>query len=63
MAPVRLQKVEEKNNSQRLESFLLTHAHFLIPIGICVFAIGLASLCGICAVESGMLRNFLANGV
>ncbi|WP_296882248.1 hypothetical protein [uncultured Methanobrevibacter sp.] len=67
MTQVRLQKVEEKTFMNRLESFLIRNARFVLPLGIVtaliLFAITMSLLCGICAVESGALRNFIASGV
>jgi len=67
MEPVRLGKIEEKTFQDTLESFAIKYAYILFPLCIIValilFGLLISQLCGICAVESGALRNFLATGV
>lgn len=67
MSPVRLAKHEEKTVWDKVDDFALSHANILLPaamITLIVLIVGLCySICGLCAVESGMLRNFLARGV
>lgn len=65
--PVRLNKVEDKTVWDKVDDFALSHANIFFPLSIVILiflCIGLCySVCGVCAVESGMLRNFLIRGV
>lgn len=67
MDPVRLQKVDEKTFHDTLESFAIRYAYILFPLcivaALILFGLLIFTVCGICAVESGALRNFIANGV
>ena len=65
--PVRLAKKENLSFNDRLDNFAKQYAQFIVMALIMILFFLIAFLfikmCGICAVESGMLRNFLNGGV
>lgn len=50
-----------------IDDFALDHADIFLPLAIIILLLLFVGLCftisGVCAVESGMLRNFLNGGV
>lgn len=62
-APVRLSKKTENTVMERIDAWAMAHANILLPLGIIVGIILFVELCyvvcGLAAVESGMMRNFL----
>lgn len=66
-APVRLSKKTENTVMERIDAWAMAHANILLPAAMITLLVLIAGLCysvvGLCAVESGMLRNFLARGV
>ena len=69
MSPVRLTNTQKEDDCvwDKVDDFALSHANIILPaamITLLLLIVGLCySICGLCAVESGMLRNFLAGGV
>lgn len=69
MSPVRLQKVEENNTSfiDLVLAWAIDHPNvtfLLFFIGLAgVIAVLFNVLYGMCTIESGVMRNFLAGGV
>ena len=63
--PVRLHK--QKTVSEKIDDFALKHADIIMPacliLGMVIFVWLCFNIVGVCAVESGGLRNFLAGGV
>ena len=61
-SPARLHKVEE-TTMNKIERFFLNHARILLPLcivlGLALFLIICYALCGISAVESGAMRNYM----
>ena len=66
-APVRLNKKTENKVLDRIDAWAIAHANILMPlclVTLVLLTVGLIyAVTGLCAVESGMLRNFLARGV
>lgn len=58
---------ENEGVMDKIDAWAIAHANILMPLSIVtlfiLFALLCAKLCGLAAVESGMLRNFLAGGV
>ena len=66
--PARLDRINEpKSTMERIDDFALAYAYIILPLCLIILIllfIGLCyAICGISAVESGMLRNFLIQGV
>jgi len=69
--PVRLGKGQQKNSTDKFMDkvfdVIMIYAHILLPLGIVgaliLFVIILYLICGVSAVESGAMRNFIATGV
>ena len=69
--PARLGKGEQKTPTDKfmdkIFEVILIYANILIPLGITgaliLFVIILYIICGVSAVESGAMRNFIATGV
>ena len=68
--PVRLYKQEPDvflHFLNKLDDWALRHAHIILPllilIGLVLFVDLCFVVCGVSAVESGGLRNFIARGV
>lgn len=63
--PVRLYK--QRTTTEKIDDFALSHAHIILPLAIIILLalfLGLCfAICGVSAVESGMMRNFLSGGV
>lgn len=63
--PARLSK--QKTTTEKIDDFALSHAHIILPLAIIILLalfIGLCfAICGVSAVESGMMKNFLSGGV
>ena len=64
--PVRLAKSENYTLLERLDVWAIRHAHILLPlfiiIGVVLFIMLCFAICGISAVESGGMRNFVNGG-
>lgn len=62
-APVRLSKKTENTVMERIDAWAMAHANILLPlcivVGIILFVELCYVVCGLAAVESGMMRNFL----
>lgn len=60
-----LRKRERVN--QKFEDWAMRNAHILLPVSIVVlillFVAVCFAICGVSAVESGSMRNFIAGGV
>ena len=63
--PARLGKKVSWND--KLESWAIAHAYILMPAAIItllgLFVVLCFAICGVSAVESGGMRNFIAGGV
>ena len=64
--PVRLGKQENFSFTERVDEWAISHAHILLPlciiIGVVLFIMLCFAICGISAVESGGMRNFVNGG-
>ena len=65
MSPIRLEtQREEKSFREEFVLVLINHANFILPFVLVLLVLGIMIiLCGMCAVESGMMRNFMTHGV
>ena len=63
--PVRLHKKQSRD--EKLEAWAIAHAPLLFKILIFLLILGFVMGCyavvGVCAVESGAMRNFITRGV
>lgn len=72
MKPVRLQKKEAQVSpinhiSEKMEAWAYAHAPLILALflimGVVLFIVLCFAICGISAVESGGMRNFVNGGV